>query len=53
MTSICNVIPIIDYNIIFEFKEELLEMRILTADRKYKIWFKSIDELDVWRSVRS
>jgi protoheme IX farnesyltransferase len=53
MTSICNVIPIIDYNIIFEFKEELLEMRILTVDRKYKIWFKSIDELDVWRSVRN
>jgi hypothetical protein len=51
MSSICNVIPIIDYNIIFKFHEESHMMKIVISDRKFKIWFKTIDELDIWRSV--
>lgn len=52
MQNICNVIPIMHCNILFHFDENELEMKIRLTNRKYLIFFKSIDELQIWRSVK-
>lgn len=51
MNKICNVIPIIHCNILFNFNEQNLKMKIRLTTRKYVLIFKTIDELQIWRSV--
>lgn len=51
MTEICSVIPILHCNILFNFDEKCLQMKIKLINKKYNIVFKSIDELQIWRSV--
>jgi len=52
MDVICNVIPIVNFNVVFEFFVETYKMEIYVADRKYKIWFRSVDEFQIWQCVK-
>jgi hypothetical protein len=51
MKQICNVIPITPLFILFYFEEENMKMKIKLNTREYCIFFKTIDELQIWRSV--
>jgi hypothetical protein len=52
MSHICNVIPILHCNILFHFDEQNLKLKIRLTSRKYIFYFKSIDELQLWRTVK-
>lgn len=51
MRDICNVIPLLHCNILVHFDEENLTMKINLTNKGYIINFKSIDEIQIWRSV--
>jgi hypothetical protein len=53
MSHICNVIPILHCNILFHFDEQNLKLKIRLPSRKYIFYFKSIDELQLWRTVKN
>lgn len=51
MSHICNLIPILHCNILFHFDEQILKLNIRIPSREYVFYFKSIDDLQLWRTV--
>ena len=51
MDVICNVIPIINKNILFCFCENEKKMKIKIPKRNFHIFFKSSEEYENWKIV--